>query len=333
VKKSSDQEFIEAWKRTGGEAEEVRRILGLRGVRSVYERRNTLEERHGIKLPSAGLGQGHARPDVGEEAGPVNDYLQRVPIDGFAGSIIVSSDHHYWPGQGPSLAHRALLEVTKEIKPKVQILNGDVFDGARLSRFPRNGWEWQPKVRDELEEAKERTAEIRHAYRGARPIRTVGNHCIRFDRYLSMHASEMEQVIGARLKDHLTAWEECLSVFVNGHTMIKHRFHGGIHAAYNNTLRAGTNIVTGHTHHLEVKPWGDYRGRRYGVQTGAVADIGGPQFGYTEDNPTPWCSGFAVLTFTADGTLLYPELCEVRNGVAWFRGQKVVSEKKARVAA
>lgn len=331
-KKSTDEEFIEAWKRCGGQAQEVRRIIGLRDVRGVYDRRNKIEARYGIKLPSSTAGNGFHRPDAGEEPGPINDYLQRLTLDGFAGSIIISSDHHYWPNQAPSLAHRALLEVTKEVRPKVQILNGDVFDGARLSRFPRNGWEYQPRVKDELDEAKERTSEIRHAYRGARAIRTVGNHCIRFDRYLAMHASEMEQVIGARLKDHLPAWEECLSVFVNGHTMIKHRFHGGIHAAYNNTLRAGTNIVTGHTHHLEVKPWGDYRGRRYGVQTGAIADVGGPQFSYTEDNPTPWCSGFAVLTFTAEGTLLYPELCEVRDGTAWFRGQKVVSDRK-KVAA
>ncbi len=325
--KTTPAQFIAAWKAHDGNAAKVSEALGL-NVRNVYIQRNNIEQRTGKHLPS-GAGHGPGRGDAGHNP---NDYMQRVTISGFVGSIIVSSDHHYWPGNGPSLAHRALLEVTKEIKPKLQILNGDVFDGARLSRFPRNGWENQPRVSDELDEAKERTDEIRHAYRGARTIRTIGNHCIRFDRYLATNCSEMEMVNGARLKDHLPSWEECLSVFVNGDTMIKHRFNGGIHAAYNNTLRSGTNIVTGHTHHLEVKPWGDYRGRRYGVQTGAIADVDGPQFGYTEDNPTPWCSGFAVLTFTADGTLLQPELCECRDGIAWFRGQKVVSARK-KVAA
>jgi hypothetical protein len=326
--KVTDEEFTEAWHRTGGKAREVAEMFGLT-QRAVYDRRNKLEEKLGHPLVSGGQGTHLGRGDAGQQP---NDYLQRVTLGGVVGSVIVSSDHHYWPGQGPSLAHRALVEVTKEIKPKISVLNGDVFDGARLSRFPRNGWEWQPKVKDELEEAKERVAEIRHAYSRAETLRTIGNHCIRFDRYLATYASEMEQVLGARLKDHLPAWKECLSIFVNGHTMIKHRFHGGIHAAYNNTLRAGTNIVTGHTHHLEVKPWGDYRGRRYGVQTGSIADVSGPQFSYTEDNPTAWCSGFAVLTFTPDGTLLLPELCEVRDGVAWFRGQKVVSERR-KVAA
>jgi hypothetical protein len=324
IDKGKDRQFIKVWTATGGDVQAICQEFGIT-PRGAFDRRNVMEARYKISLPTAGSVGGRGRGDANA---PVNDYLQRITIDNFSGTVIVSSDHHYWPGQKPSLAHRALIEVTKEIKPKLQILNGDVFDGARLSRFPRNGWEWQPKVKDELEEGRERTDEIHHAYRGARKIRNIGNHCIRFDRHLAIHASEMEQVAGARLKDHLPVWEECLSVFVNGNTMIKHRFNGGIHAAYNNTLKAGTNIVTGHTHHLEVKPWGDYRGRRYGVQTGAIADIDAPQFGYTEDNPTPWCSGFAVLTFAPDGMLLSPELCEVRDGVAWFRGQKVVSERK-----
>ena len=327
--KVSDSQFIEAWRQVGGEGRAVAEMLGMT-IRGVYNRRNLVERATGINLPSAGIGNGMNRGDAGQAP---NDYLQKVTLDGITGTVIVSSDHHYWPGQGPSLAHRALVEVTKELKPKVSILNGDVFDGARLSRFPRNGWEYQPKVRDELEEAKERVGEIRHAYRGAQTLRTIGNHCIRFDRHLAMHAGDLEGVFGTRLADHLPSWEECVSVFINGNTMVKHRYHGVIHAGYNNTLKAGTNIVTGHTHHLEVKPWADYRGRRYGVQTGAIADVDGPQFGYTENNPTPWCSGFAVLTFDKGGRLLMPELCEVIEGAAYFRGQVVVSDrKKARAA-
>ena len=64
------------------------------------------------------------------------------------------------------------------------------------------------------------------------------------------------------------------------------------------------------------------------MQTGAIADVSGPQFGYTEDNPTAWCSGFAVLTFDKDGRLLMPELCEVIDGVAYFRGQRVAGRRK-----
>lgn len=317
----TDAEFISTWRSTGGRAQDVADRLGT-SVRGVYKRRNKIESDHGIQLPSAGDGGHKGRGDAG---GVPNEYLQRLSIDSFVGTAVVFSDNHYWPGQTPTVAHRALVEVVKELKPKLIIGNGDLFDGARLSRFPRNGWEEQPRVADELDEARERLGEVEHAYRGAQKVRTVGNHCIRLDRFLATHASDFEGVQGFRLADHLPQWRECMSVFINGHTMVKHRFNGGIHAAYNNTLRAGTNIVTGHTHHLEVKPWGDYRGRRYGVQTGAIADIDSPAFSYTEDNPLPWCSGFAVLTFDKEGRLLYPELCEVIDGTAYFRGQRVLS--------
>lgn len=323
ISKELDDKFLRAWKKAGGRPADVARILGM-SSRAVYSRRAAMETRYGLSLPSTGQSDNKGRGD----AAPDNDYMQRVTLDGFTGTMVVFSDSHYWPDQDISVAHQALVEVVKDEKPKMVIGNGDLLDGARLSRFPRNGWESQPRVIDELDAVKERLAEIRHAYSRAQFIRTVGNHDIRFDRYLSVNASEMEGIAGARLADHLPAWRECMSVFVNGHTMVKHRYNGGIHAAYNNTLRAGTNIITGHTHHLEVKPWADYRGRRYGVQTGAIAEVNGPQFGYTEDNPTPWCSGFAVLTFDGTGRLLYPELCEVIEGVAYFRGQKVASRRK-----
>jgi hypothetical protein len=71
-----------------------------------------------------------------------------------------------------------------------------------------------------------------------------------------------------------------------------------------------------------VTPWVDYNGRRYGIDTGTLAEPSGDQFVYCEENPVNWCSGFCVLTFK-NGMLLPPELCEVINGVAYFRGEKV----------
>ena len=71
-----------------------------------------------------------------------------------------------------------------------------------------------------------------------------------------------------------------------------------------------------------VTPWADYNGRRWGVDTGTLSDPHGPQFEYGENNPTPHTSGFAVLTFRG-GKLLPPELCEVHDGAAYFRGEVV----------
>lgn len=112
------------------------------------------------------------------------------------------------------------------------------------------------------------------------------------------------------------------SVLINPDThpvMVKHRYANGVHAAYNNAMKGGLSIVTGHTHALEVKPYGDYRGRRYGVQGGCLLDIDAPQTEYAENAPSQMCPGFVVLTFQ-DGELMPPELCSVINGRAIFRG-------------
>jgi len=87
-------------------------------------------------------------------------------------------------------------------------------------------------------------------------------------------------------------------------------------------LKSGKSIVTGHLHKLQSVGFTDYTGRRWGVDTGTLAEPYGEQFTYTEMNPVNWASGFVVLTIK-DNTLLPPELCEVLNGVAYFRGKAV----------
>ena len=125
---------------------------------------------------------------------------------------------------------------------------------------------------------------------------------------------------GTRLKDHFPRWTSCWSVKIND-VMVKHRFRSGVHAGHNNTVNAGLTTVTGHTHQLEVKPFTDYNGTRYGVQCGTVSDLGGLKFGYSEDNPANHRSGFIVLTFK-DGALLQPEtVVAVDNEHVDFRGK------------
>jgi hypothetical protein len=144
---------------------------------------------------------------------------------------------------------------------------------------------------------------------------------MRFDKALAINAPQYDGVL-ERLADKFPEWELAWSMRVNNTLMIKHRQANGIHAVYNNTLKGGLSMVTGHLHRLAVTPWADYNGRRWGVDTGTLSDPLGPQFEYLENNATPWTSGFAVLTFK-DGRLLPPELCEVLDGVAYFRGDAV----------
>lgn len=248
------------------------------------------------------------------------------PLSIDTGSVVIFSDAHYQPGP-PSLAHRALLSVIKDIKPRAVIANGDIFDGGSIGRHPPFGWATRPTPVQELHACQERLGDVEQAVpKGCELIFTIGNHDIRWERTLAMKADEFRELFGMRLADHFTSWEFAWSVPVNWESahpvMVKHRFANGIHAAFNNSTKSGVTIVTGHTHCLEIKPIADYRGRRWGVQCGSLADMDGAAFEYTERSPSHACSGFAVLTFK-DGMLMPPEICEVIDGRAIFRGEVV----------
>jgi hypothetical protein len=322
----TDEQFIEEWQKHGS-ATGVAEATGAH-VRNVLDRRKRMANRgiHLTTVPRAGYETRTPTTWRSEECWTWPRELQvQIPN----GTVVVSSDHHYWPGP-PTLAHTALLAVIKLVKPRAKVLNGDIFDGISVSRHPPFGWSHKPTVIDELHACQERVGEIEQALpRGCERLWNIGNHCLRFERTLAVQAKEFANMSGMRLADHFPGWELQWSTLFNpdAHTptMIKHRHANGVHAAYNNAMKGGLNIVTGHTHSLEVKPWGDWRGRRWGVQTGTIHDLNAPAFEYQENAPSPACSGFAVLTFK-DGELMPPELCEAIRGKAYFRGQVVAEE-------
>lgn len=253
------------------------------------------------------------------------------------GTILVGSDAHYWPGI-VTTAHRAFVEMCKRLQPKIVILNGDVFDGASVSRHARLGWgEKPPGVQEELRTVEARLDEITAACRpGTVFVWLRGNHCQRFEISLAANSPQFEGVQGFSLSDHFPRWKHGMAARVNDRCVIKHRHKGGIHATYQNTLQSGVNLVTGHLHRLTVTTYSDYNGTRWGVDCGTLADPEGPQFTYTELGPTNWASGFAVLSFRGS-RLLYPELVHVIDeGVVSFRGDVIdlndrsAADRKAR---
>lgn len=330
----SDEEFLATWKRLQSPVKVAKALNIL--PNQVYRRRASLERKYGLMLKTV-------------EAKPVNrrgmksDVRKRIEATAEKrfthletdireqvtdGTVVVFSDAHYWPGI-VTVAHRALVAVIEQLQPELVIANGDVLDGATISRHPRIGWEARPSVKEEIEALCARMREIELAAPNARLIRTVGNHDSRFENYISANAPALEGVHGTSLFDFLPHWRGTFCLHLNpeqdGWTVVRHvHVAGGIHSAYNSTVRAGTHYVHGHLHKLQVTPFGDYRGRRYGVDTGTLADPKGPQFTYVQGGPLNWCSGFAVLTYRG-GRLLLPELVEVIDGVAWFRGEKVAT--------
>lgn len=313
--KCTEAEFIALWKQHKS-ATKVAEIINS-NVRSVQARRKSIETRLGIKFQSL---DAHGRPRFVTPEDKI-----RCTYEIQEGIVLVGSDAHYWPGY-VSTAHRAFVHMTKNLKPNLIILNGDIFDGHSISRHQRIGFDGGPTVKEELETVQARLGEI-EAVRPAGCIlhRTVGNHDMRFEGKIANDLPQYEGVFGTVLKDHLPAWGYSWSVMINNNCMVKHRWHNGIHAVYNNILKSGASMVTGHLHSLKVTPWTDYNGDRFGVDTGTMSALGGAQYLYLEDNPVNWRAGFAVLTFK-DGQLMPPELVHVINedeGTIYFRGQVI----------
>ena len=312
-KSTSDKQFIDAWEKYRS-ATVLARELGI-SLPATHRRRRILENRYKITLESNDRSVKYVPPQISQKV--------RFPLTIENGTIIVGSDAHYWPGL-ISTAHRGLVHLTHQLKPTAVIQNGDVIDGATISRWPRIGWEHRPTVKQELEVATERLSEIEKASLNSKLFWTFGNHDARFELNLAKLIPEYEGVAGFSLKDHFPRWQPCMSVMVNDSCIIKHRQANGIHAVYNNTLKGGISMVTGHLHSLKVTPWTDYNGDRYGVDSGTLADVWGPQFeAYMEDGARSWRSGFVVLTFK-DGRLMPPDLAHVINeGQLWFRGEVI----------
>ena len=310
IPRCSKAEFLALWEKHKGNADNIAKALNLRSPRSVFERRKLIEVKEGLIL----------RAGVQETITKLKR-KPRLTTEVKNGVVIVASDCHYWPGE-PSTAHRALIKFIRELRPHVVVLNGDVFDGATISRWERIGWDSRPTVKQELEACTERLVEIEDVAKGAERYWPLGNHDARFETFLAKNAPQYEGVQFTSLKDYFTKWKPCWSIFMNDNTVIKHRFKGGIHATHNNTMWAGKSIVTGHLHSLKVTPFSDYTGTRYGVDTGTLAEPYGEQFvDYTEDSPKNWRSGFAVLTYW-NHKLLLPELVQVHEeGKVEFRGK------------
>lgn len=303
---ASDEDFIKAWRNTGS-SDRCAQELGISKQRAAARRRH-IESKHGIRLLTI---DSYRRPSVDQSMLVTADRVE-VRLTCLNGVILIAGDQHYWPGSIPVM-HRAYVYLSKKLKPFAQVWNGDAFDGSSVSRFPSIGWESKPTVKQELDTVQDRSHEVCEASPNSKRIWNAGNHDLRFESRIAANAPEYRGVKGIHLKDHLPAWTPAWFVTVNGgtasHTEIRHRENGGVHAAYNNTLKSGVTIVTGHDHVADVKAYDDRRGRRYGVRHGMTADsCRDPQFvNYLEGRTTSWQSAVAVLTYR-DGVLLQPEL-------------------------
>jgi hypothetical protein len=283
-------------------------------VRAVFARREALEARRGIKLESP-IGPGNVQKNA---PGRGKHRIEWTIKDGY---VLIGGDAHVWPGQEPT-AMRAFVKFAKKLAPKAIILNGDIFDGASISRHARIMWEQSPTVQQELEAAHEWLNKLVLAA----PTNTLmawpeGNHDARFETKLSERVPEYASVKGVHLKDHFSSrLIPCWDVWINNSIVVQHRGNsGGENASLNNTIKSGKTFISNHLHSAQVRPFTDLNGTRWGVDTGCLADPWGPQFrAYTENRYRNHRAGFCVLKLI-DGELMEPQLVLVwdEDHVQW----------------
>jgi len=303
----SEQEFIATLERHG--TKKTAKILDIDET-SVRQRRRRLEKNLGIMITVPGLRNDRV-PSEAEG---------RLHTKIWDGCAIIGSDAHFWPGV-TNPAFEAMLILAKKLQPKIVIMNGDALDFPKISRHARIGWEDEPEVYAEIIAGQENLTRLEAAAPNAERYWPLGNHDARFETRLSNDAPDYANIYGFHLKDHFPYWRPCESVWFNEAVVVKHRYRGGVHAVWNNVVHAGKTIVTGHLHNLQVRPYNDYNGIRWGVDTGTLANPYGPQFEYMEDNPRNWRSGFIVLFFE-QGELRWPQVCHIISDErAEFRGE------------
>jgi len=329
----SDAEFIEKW-RSYPSPTALAAHLKI-NIRAVMNRRRSLEIRHNITLETdlsykkeksieyieKSKAERTKRQELLQERLDATTHSVRRGMELEKGRVIIFSDAHFT--EDTTTGFKALIKFIEHFKPKAIICNGDAFDGAVLSRFPKINYDRQPSVLDELNYCKthlDAIEKVRPA--GCRLIWVLGNHDSRYESFLVSRASEYAGVHGFSLKDHFPHWETCYSFWVNSDTVIKHRHKGGRYAGYNNVQASFSNIFTGHTHVLTLSPISTFDQKTYwGVQTGTLADVNAESFNYCEDNAKDWRQGFIMASWER-GRLLMPEMIQVcgENEVE-FRGE------------
>ena len=315
---ASDQQFAALWQQTfdeGGTVQDIADRLEM-SLRATFIKRRKVEKSLGLKLSAVSSKQP----------------LQYLPTESLAidvsGTVIVCSDVHLWPDHHP-FAWYCLLEAVKLFRPVEVWINGDLLDLPSASRHPRRGWEERPTIKEEVDWAQREMKALTKACDKikAKKRLTRGNHDDRFENYLVKNAQAVEGLPGTTLEDLYEVFDGWLlyeSLVVNDILMVKHALWTGIHAGYNNVLKSGLSTVTGHTHRLLARPWGDYRGVRFGIETGFLGEIQGPQFRYVQGSPVDWHPGFCVLHL--EGDHISPEFVHTHGKIARVAGRTLHRE-------
>lgn len=273
----------------------------------------------------------HSPTMAADDTPPQSEVILEIPPIENGVAICFGDCHWTTLKQQRSLAHEALLTLTRHLKPGFLFCTGDALNMGTVSRHAPLMWSdlRQPKVVDEIAAGQSHMREIREAAGDPECYWIRGNHDDRFDKYLAAHAAAFEGMGAFALHDQFPDWRMTWRLDVGEQFSVVHRWHAGIHAAYNNAMKSGRTVISGDTHALQVRPLNKWGGRSWGVECGMLGDPNWPCFNYRLGIDGQWQPGFVVLTFR-DGVMATPEVVEVRDGAAWFRGEPIAGRVRVR---
>lgn len=235
--------------------------------------------------------------------------IKDLTLDIENGKVVVASDIHI-PFQDDE-AVDAFIKYCTKTKPEVVVLNGDVMDMFKLSRFTkgegRNPYE-------EINACRGLLFRLRKACPKAKIYYIIGNHETRLERFILEKAPELECLLEdvftiLKVEDYKV--EGCGRLIVNDNFKFYHgRLLGnktGLSAIkeLENSYMSG---ASGHCHKL-AKYITRKAGRKFvWLETGCLCSMN-PEYMIDPD----WQQGFGVVEFR-DGKLHKCEILEIENG-------------------
>ena len=235
--------------------------------------------------------------------------IKPVEIKIDTGSVVIASDIHI-PFQDKA-AVNTFVRYCEITKPTAIVLNGDVLDFYKLSRFVkgegRNPYEEVTECQNLLKELKTKCPDSQIYY-------VIGNHETRLETYVlnnAPHLSSLIEDVFTIIKTKDIGVAGCAEVVINNSFVCTHGKMLGSKSGLTAIKEIEKHFMSGasgHVHRL-AKFITRKAGRKFvWLETGCLCDLN-PEYMSDPD----WQQGFVVVRFE-DGKLYKAETIEIENG-------------------
>lgn len=197
---------------------------------------------------------------------PASHALKRMPyiLPKVNNNILIISDLHF-PYHDPKSIHRA-IKYGLDNKVNTIFINGDLLDCFQLSKFEKD-YENRPSSKEEIELAKEFLTNLRKFFPKAQIYYHLGNHDIRYERFMNTHSIMMKDLFG---DDEITLESRLglikLRIHLIGDKQITHCGTSGLSIHHGHYIfrgaqspvspaktifdKMGMSMICGHTHKI-----------------------------------------------------------------------------------